>query len=273
VSFLIFTINFFCTDKIRDFLNSINCDEECCIVILDNSVDIYEWEKLKRLMLEFPCLDIKIENMKSNLGYSGGNQFLYEKYRNYDYEKLIIANPDVKFSSNFFHTLQLKQIKKLETLSFRTRDDSGKVLYDRVGLKGFLTKYYIEKDAGIFMTDYLPGSCFVLDKSINLDYLFDPSFFMYWEEIDLAIRLKSLDYKLYATNLASIMRVKNSQQSINNAFFWSAKNSFRLTNKIKKGHIYYLIRLIALGVYFSCRQLSFSPIIKIVSGILSGIKL
>ena len=169
MSFLIFTINFFSSDKIRDFLESINCDAQYRVVILDNSDDICEWERLNRLKLEFSSCNIELENMNSNMGYSGGNQFLFEKYNNFDYQKLIIANSDIKFGSNFFYILQSDQIKKLETLSFRTHDDSGKVLYDRVSLKGFLTEYHTEKEAGIFTTDYLPGSCFVLDKSINID--------------------------------------------------------------------------------------------------------
>ena len=107
---------------------------------------------------------------------------------------------------------------------------------------------------GFYDVDYITGAdLFISRKSLeNLDYLFDPDYFMYYEETDLQYRLRRVGYRRSLINHTSIIHLEggslNTAEMKNKSVFrfyktmlpsmnlfldknlsWRNRNAYRLT--------------------------------------------
>ena len=211
---------------------------------------------------------------EENYGYAGGNNRGYEFLikNNYDGD-ILILNPDVIVRPNTINELISAKTEGVGAVMIRTFDEGGNHIYDALSLSNFNQKLVKTNDA-ICDTDYSAGSCFLLDRNVIDEIgLFDEYYFMYWEEVDLSIRMKQAGYKLVSTTLSCVIRKSNPVYRSPNAIFYSVRNSFyikRKYNKLFNNHFLYLLNIFLYSIKSSFLVAGFHPIIAFVKGVISG---
>ena len=213
-----------------------------------------------------------------NYGYAGGNNKGFEYLQKNNLEgDILILNPDVLIQPNTLQALtDAKNKAQAGAVMIRTYDETKRHLYDYVTLTGFKQTFYYSEKA-ICDTDYAAGSCLYLDrKTINKIGLFDPAFFMYWEEVDLSIRIKSQNKRIISTTNSFIIRKSNSSARSSNAIFYSIRNSFILKSKFdfkRLSHCKYIIKLMLSAILQSIRNSDIRCFWCFIKGWQAGYKL
>ncbi|MDN3490862.1 glycosyltransferase, partial [Pseudoalteromonas sp. APC 3694] len=232
--------------EVNTLVESISYSQEADfrIVLIHNATA--DEAELLAIPMQFPAIEFHIVINKKNLGYAGGNNAGYDYLKKNNLEgDLVIINPDVTVSKNTLAELQSAAAeKKVALVMCRTLDTNGSHLYDFIQLKGFINNYKkTEKD--IVQTDYAAGSCLYVKRTVVGRYgLFDASFFMYWEEVDLSMRYKQLGYRSISTTKTIIERAPNSSERSANALYYSLTNARKIKKKyFLKGYYKYIFML------------------------------
>jgi len=220
---------------------------------------------LRKLYNEYQeKLEVHLIINDENYGYAGGNNsgFEYLQKKNIQGD-ILILNPDVTVQPDTLTALvNAKEKTNAGAVMIRTYDDSGVHLYDRVKLNGFNQSYHFT-DKETYESDYAAGSCLLLDRTIiNEIGLFDEKYFMYWEEVDLSLRIKQLDKLIIGTTTSFITRKANPVERSANAIYYSVRNSFYLKEKftfdIHKHNLYLLKMLLgSIKASILCLDLQF----------------
>ncbi|USH03291.1 glycosyltransferase family 2 protein [Grimontia kaedaensis] len=200
----------------------------------------------------------------SNLGYAGGNNAGYEYLKNNGLDgDVLILNPDVRVSPTTFEKMhQVLMEQGVGGVMCGALDQCGHSLYDYINLVGFTSKYrHTDRDSVV--TDYLAGSCMMLKRQpLEQIGLFDENFFMYWEEVDLSLRMKRKGYKLLSTTKCKITRAANDNSRSLNAIKYSIRNSFLIRKKHPEfgllAHYYYLLGMLILATAKTVKYKSLS---------------
>lgn len=189
----------------------------------------------------------------SNLGYAGGNNSGYEYIEESGLAgDLAIINPDVEIDKNTLSEMYNLLMKKgVGGVMCRTINEQGGIIYDHIELVGFMSKYKTTMKEEV-ETDYVAGSCMMLKRqALEQIGLFDEEFFMYWEEVDLSIRMKKKGFRLLSTTKCKITRSDNDNSRSLNALKYSIRNSFLIREKhpefIMIDHYCYLFRMLMLA--------------------------
>jgi len=219
------------------------------IILIDNFSKEDDIKNLKDIYEKYRNLcEIHLLLNNENYGYAGGNN------RGYDYlvvnnllGDILVLNPDVNISTNTLFELQNSLNENIGGVMCRTLKADSSVMYDYIKLNGYFQKWLIT-DENIMETDYLAGSCMFLNREIidNIG-LFDESFFMYWEEVDLSFRIKNEGYKLISTTKTSITRADNPIERSSNAIYFTIRNSL----KIYKKHNLFKLHSLMLYIFYS----------------------
>jgi len=194
------------------------------IIVVDNDQDSRLESKLKR---EFS--EIKYIKSPENIGFGAGNN-LGAKYALGEF--IFFINPDTIVQKNSIDTLCnfIKDNPKSGMVAPLLYDLSGKVYpkqgsnkYDLISAivmssfvnklfpknpisKKFFHKDWNKKDVKEF--DVVPGTAFMVSKDVFEKIgMFDERFFLYFEEYDMAKRIKKLGYKNYIIPKAKILHV------------------------------------------------------------------
>lgn len=176
------------------------------VVVVDNASVDGSVDFLKK---EFAT--VKVVESKENLGFGRGNNLGVEKFPNYD--AFLFLNNDVSVPKDWLGKLVdvLKSDERIGAVG-------PKVLYSKnvVGEKRivnsagiYVTKHFVgydrycdEDDRSEFdvteEVDALMGGAFLVKKSV-FDEVggFNKKMFLYYEDIDLALRIKDLGYLIY----------------------------------------------------------------------------
>lgn len=177
--------------------------------------------------------DLRLTDTNSNLGYAGGNnealKFLVRNGLNGD---LLVVNPDVEFDDSFIDKVNC-YAGLYPAFMVSASDREGKLLYNKIKMKGLFQSWEVIHDPNdMVLTDYLAGSCFYISRELSLmTNLFDESFFLYWEEVDLSFRLRLLNTNLYSSSEYKVIRNENSDMSIINSQFYLMRNVFYVYRK------------------------------------------
>ena len=167
------------------------------LVLIDNGSTDGSVNLIKK---EFP--NIEIIQSKENLGYAGGNNYGFKNVK-IQSEYSIFINNDTLVSPNFINPL-IKPLKN-DSLIMQTSPkifyaDDPNLLWFTGGylnlLFGWIRHRGIRKiDKGQYnnstLIDYATGCCFCMrTKDFESFKMFDESFSMYGEDVDLSIRLR-----------------------------------------------------------------------------------
>ena len=221
------------------------------VYIIENSNSSSEVLKLVKLLKKFSFPAI-VEKCQNNCGYSGGHNHAYRtiKKLNIPYDKLLIINPDIIFDSICLKKMTTYLKGNIGGVMCATRDiNTRKILYTNLKLEGMFTKYINLNNSSSNYTDYLAGSLLMISKKllIRIGKPFE-DYFMYWEDVDLSLKIKKLKYSLDAINRVKVYRENNLKERNINAIKYSIKNSYKIFKNhpdyfSKNDHRNYLIKM------------------------------
>jgi len=183
------------------------------IVVVDNaSVD----GSIEYLEKEFPS--VKIVESKENLGFGRGNNLGVKEYPNYD--AYLFLNNDVSVPKGFLDNL-VKELHKEnvgavgpKVLYSKEKVGSEKrvinsagiyvdrhcMAYDRYDKEEDNSKYSVVEEI-----DALMGGAFLVKREVFEKVGgFNPNMFLYYEDIDLSLRIRDLGYKLYYVGTSEV---------------------------------------------------------------------
>ena len=270
----------------KECLNAIECILnsnylKIRIILIDNnsnSNDLFYLEQCKKLSNK-KNINLHLILNKENLGYSGANNigFKYITSNNFNGD-LLILNPDVEIQYNTLYEMKnALSFQNVGGVMIRTYASSGTHIYDSFHLNGMNQVWLKTHQNTIIETDYLAGSCFLLNKNLfDKLYLFDENYFLYWEEVDLSLRIKSLGYKIVSTTYSFVKRNDNEIRRKINSFFYLTRNSFIIIKKFNNFKILdlliYLFRLFVISIKFSIIDRNILYLFNYFKGLISGIK-
>lgn len=173
------------------------------IVLIDNGSTDGSVNLIKE---EFP--NIEIIQLKENLGYAGGNNYGFKNVK-IQSEYSIFINNDTLVSSNFINPL-IEPLKNdtsiIQTAPKIFYADDPNLLWFAGGdinlFFGWIRHRGIRKiDKGQYnnmtLIDYATGCCICMrTKDFKLFKMFDESFSMYGEDVDLSIRVRKAGGKI-----------------------------------------------------------------------------
>ncbi|MCX6811166.1 MAG: glycosyltransferase [Candidatus Berkelbacteria bacterium] len=191
----IIIVNFNGEEIIQDCLHSIYKqtfrDFEVIIVDNDSSDDSYD-------LIKKNFSSVRLFKLKKNLGFAKGNNFGYKKALG---EYVFLLNPDAVLESENclktivegFSDIEIgAQAPKILFEFDKSRLDSAGTDFNNLGFnwgRGFREKdgKKFNKSKEVFGAT---ACAMIFRKKIIKSPLFDPSFFMYYEELELSIRIR-----------------------------------------------------------------------------------
>ena len=175
------------------------------ILVVDNGSTDKSVEYLEK---NFP--NIKIVKSDTNLGFGKGNNLGVSKYPEYD--AYVFLNNDVSVQSNWLNELVKvaqsdKSIGAVGPKILYSKQKDGKDIINSAGMRvdpHFMAydRYEGEIDGKEFNTteqvDCLTGGVLLVKKEVFEKIKgFNPKMFLYYEDVDLCLRIKDAGYKLY----------------------------------------------------------------------------
>lgn len=231
----ILILNWNSSEDVRNLLKTlcVQTYTEFRVILIHNGSP--DFQQVKNIFDHFRFkLDIYFVNNEGNFGYAGGNNsglaFLEKKCFSGD---ILIINPDVTLSPNTLEVMLEDKEKESNVIGVmvRTFALNGNIIYDSIELKG-LNHVYHKTSQPLIETDYLAGSCMLLDRDIvDTVGLFDEKFFMYFEEVDLSLRMKKKGGRLVSTTRTHVTRKDNHISRSYNAVYFSCRNAIYLYQK------------------------------------------
>ena len=282
---VIIIVNYCSSPEIKNFLSSYKSPKkiQTRFVIVDSFYSDYEFKKLYKVVNENSQLDIDLLKSNKNIGYAGGNNKAYNFIlKNNIKGNILIINPDIKINSSSIEKLYETLKNKIVIASPRTFNDSNLHLYDTVKLNGFITEYKNILKNGIYETDYSPGSCLMISRffleNYNFKELFKSEYFMYWEEVDLCLKIRELKFKCVCNNTSFAYRKNNPPTASISQTYFMLKNSFRIkkyypNNFNKVDHIMYVIRFFLISIKYSYKLKNIKILNSFYKGLIDGFKL
>ena len=213
-SVLVVTVTFNTGESLRSFLDSVTTAsvEAPRVIVVDNASADLSAERA-----EVASHGAVLLELGHNVGYGAGVTAGVDAYGD-DADYILITNPDVTFSPGSIDALvaAAEQATDAGSLGPRILDAAGAVypsarnlpsLRNGVGhallariwpANPWSRSYRSEReyDAGIQDAGWLSGACLLVRKSA-FDAIggFDPSFFMYFEDVDLGARLGAAGWR------------------------------------------------------------------------------
>lgn len=184
------------------------------IVVVDNaSVD----GSIKYLRKNFPT--VKIVESKDNLGFGRGNNLGVKEYPNFD--AYLFLNNDVSVPKDWLGKL---------VVTLQEKKDAGavgpKILYSKEKLGNdsriinsagiYVDKHFMPYDRYdkendntkctiVEEVDAIMGGAFLIRRDVfEKTGGFNPKMFLYYEDIDLSLRIRDLGYKIYYNGNAEV---------------------------------------------------------------------
>ena len=183
-------------------------------------VDYGKQNQTSKFKATFPSLNLY--RQEANLGFSAANNFLIKKAFNWGADYILLLNNDTLVSPNFIKTLykyldshpqvaavspKIYFAKGFEFHKNKYDDkDLGKVIWYAGGKIDWQNLYCSHLGVDqvdqaqfdqIYSTDFFSGCCALINvPALNHVGLFDPKYFLYWEDVDLSYRLKKAGYNI-----------------------------------------------------------------------------
>jgi len=209
------------------------------ILVDNNSAD----NSVSLVKKKFP--KVRILRLKENLGFTGGNN---EGAKSAKAEKyLIFLNNDTKVENTWLSELvkQAESSEKIGLVNSKIYFYDSKLL-NSVG--GKINAFFVAKDVGFNKKDngsydnadidFVCGCSFLIKKHVleKLGYLFDPSYFIYYDDVDLSLRAKKAGYALSIAPKSVVYHYGSATMKnlSYNSVFWSTRNKYKTIIRNKK---------------------------------------
>lgn len=187
--------------------------EDFDVVVVDNASVDGSIEYLKK---EFPS--VKIVEGRENLGFGRGNNLGVKEYPNYD--AYLFLNNDISvpkgFLDNLVKELQKENVGAVGPKVLYSKEKVGSekriinsagievddhyMAYDRYDKEEDKPKYNVVEEV-----DALMGGAFLIKREVFEKVGgFNPNMFLYYEDIDLSLRIRDLGYKLYYVGTSEV---------------------------------------------------------------------
>ena len=243
--------------------------------------DSFSSDNNKRLVAEL-CesfsseLNISLFAEGINPGYGEGHNYNAKYLESIKFDGIfVVVNPDVIFTEHALVDL-LSHSKQGVAAMLAAKDEHGQVLYNCLRLQGISQHWEINNDP-LSSTDYLAGSFFGVH--IN-DYLhvggFQDHYFLYWEEVDLSLRLKAAGVNLVCSSGDFIVRASNSLGTKINAIYYLIRNVFLFVNdgenRSRSGLYGFVFKNFLRYSFWSLRYRKTTPIISFCKGLYDGLR-
>jgi GT2 family glycosyltransferase len=178
-----------CVDSIK------KCKFNYKIIIVDNSVDEYEYKKLKSL----ECENVKIIQNEENYGFAKANNIGLKYILNNQY--VWFLNNDTKINQNLVnkilehldHSSNEKTVFFFDILDFNGQKESNGVHYINLLTGSICTR------KKIFYKRYICGASLLLCFTNDMPK-WNENYFLYYEDVDYAFQLQKNRYKFVYIN-------------------------------------------------------------------------
>lgn len=186
------------------------------IFLVDYGVE----NQVQELKSKYP--HIKIYRNEKNLGFAGGNNFLIKKALAWQADYFLLLNNDTQVPSDFLLKLfnYLKVHPQIGAISPKIyfaqgyeyhknryqEKDLGKIIWFAGGKIDWQNTYCShlgvdQVDQGQFdhsdKTDFISGCCCLIRSEVfNKVGFFDEKYFLYWEDVDLSLRIKKAGFDI-----------------------------------------------------------------------------
>lgn len=207
-------------------------------LVIDNASSKFNPQILKK---KFPQI-ILIENEK-NLGFSQANNIGIRKALVKKADFVLLLNPDTKVSPdrNFLKKLIAVAVanKRIGVLGPCIQHRVWqKTLYDyggRVNLR-LARAWHINKEKylkdKVYERDFVSGACMLVKREVFEKVgLFDPSYFLYLEDVDFCLRAKRAGFKTINVSSSKIFHYGGTSVSESRKILYSFLSSLRFTLK------------------------------------------
>lgn len=203
------------------------------IRIVDNASSDDTLEKVDQF-----SKDIEIIRMTENLGYAYGNNIGIKltASENITYKYVLLLNPDVVCNIGCIDRLAKilecnMEVGMVSPKVIESARQTSKISSFR-SLWGLPFKPVLLGSEYIMQVDRLHGCCLLIKANLlDIVGLFDESYFLYWEEIDFCLRVKSAGYKMFLINTIEVShRLGGAERShriyymYRNQFYFALKN-------------------------------------------------
>ncbi|KQA30825.1 glycosyltransferase family 2 protein [Vibrio cholerae] len=278
----IFILNWNSTNDIDNLLNSLKKSNNQLfrIILIHNGSD--DWMELLSLSEKYEhCFEIHIIKNNDNLGYAEGNNTgLYYIDSHGLLGDILVVNPDVIFCEDSIDELIFAKnhLKNIGAVMIRTFNHDNVLLYDKIKLNGFSQQYVHLVENQINVTDYCAGSCMLISRdAVAAIGLFESDYFLYWEEVDLSLRLRDAGYVLITTTRSHIIRKCNSIERTSNAYYYYLRNSFIIKRRWPVGrgivsHGLFILRSLSSALLNSISKNNLAFLTNSIKGIADGIR-
>lgn len=191
--------------------------------------------------------------LEQNVGYAGGNNaaISYLNQGQYDGD-VCILNPDVCVDEQTLSVMMAALTPDVGLVMCRAMSEAGVVLYDGIKLSGYRQRQFVSSQ-NVVDTDYAQGACFIVRRTLAGGAIFDERFFLYWEEVDLALRVRAAGGRIISATTARIVRHRNDTGRLANALYYSARNGLLMLEKYPEqfsviGYIVYWASLLVIAL-------------------------
>jgi GT2 family glycosyltransferase len=200
---------------------------------------------------------ILIKNNKNN-GFAEGNNIGIKFVLNHlDTDYILLLNNDTIVDNNFLNELIKTSLKdnKIGFLGpkiyYYEKENiiltiGGSINIKKGNAPSLINQFDKCQYEGIYEFDYLSGACLLINKEvIDKIGLFDPKYFLYWEETDLCLRGSKRGYKCIYVSKSKIWHKHSSSKDNTTSIYFLTRNSIYFVNKHGK-----LIQKIIFLLYF-----------------------
>lgn len=274
--FDVILINYNCMHQVKNLTRQLILNPLVArIVIINNSkLDHADWETFE-ISPKILCV-----SALRNTGYAGGNQLGFDILQGLNTgNHLCVLNADVEFPSDILDigmALLSKDIN-IGQISFRTEDGKGNFSYDALKLRGLIHEKPQEHKRNVEPSDYAAGSFFLLrnDARVDVGCLFFEPFFLYWEEVDLSLRLRNAGWKIVCCTERTVIRNANTVQAEIRSIYYIVRNAFLFASRNRVNQMrwmqFFFRYFLASTRLALCAQ-SASPLFNFFSGLFDGIR-
>ncbi len=212
-----------CLASLHKYLKNVNFE----IIIVNND----EKESLEGIKKVYP--EIKLINHQKNIGFGAGNNL---GVREAGGEIILFLNPDTEILAQNIDDIlrRFRKDKKIAVVGPRLVTEKGETQWWCAG-KEITFLQIIKNNIGIIeckkiwesreetFCDWISGAAFFIKKDVFENTGgFDEKFFMYFEEVDLCLRVKKINRKiLYYPKVSILHKGGKSWKS-----FWKQKKEF-----------------------------------------------